>query len=238
MRRLSQGIPLRPPGDRDAARVWWPILNLIILTRRPAAKGRDYASIWNQERDEGPLKTITRAQGRKARAPRSRDLGPARLEVDWAMRYGLPRIAERLAALQAQGLRPHPARAALSAILRRDDGDGLRQGVRGVAGDALAADPAGRRALLRRPRLYRGAGALDRSAASPSSISSRRSCSPRFTAFRSAYFDKGDPYYCHCAKTARLLARGARLSEEQFAHDLPVALRARANGCSPIPPRR
>src|ERR1700722_4826074 len=38
--------------------LWWPILNLVILTRRPAVKGRDYDSIWNKERDEGPLKPI------------------------------------------------------------------------------------------------------------------------------------------------------------------------------------
>jgi len=40
---------------------WWPILNLIILTVRPGRKGRDYAKIWNKQRDEGPLKTVTRA---------------------------------------------------------------------------------------------------------------------------------------------------------------------------------
>src|ERR671916_1020823 len=45
--------------------LWWPILNLIILTKRPGPKGRDYASIWNDERDEGPLKTITRNQAEK-----------------------------------------------------------------------------------------------------------------------------------------------------------------------------
>ena len=44
---------------------WWPILNLIILTVRPGRKGRDYQTIWNKERDEGPLKTITRAQAEK-----------------------------------------------------------------------------------------------------------------------------------------------------------------------------
>src|ERR671932_2403696 len=42
--------------------LWWPLLNLIILTTRPGRKGRDYASIWNKDRDEGPLKTITRGQ--------------------------------------------------------------------------------------------------------------------------------------------------------------------------------
>src|ERR1700742_3028055 len=67
--------------------IWAPVLQAILL-RRPPAKGRDYDSIWNKERDEGPLKTITRAQGEK--------LGPALCNmdrdvvVDWAMRYGAP----------------------------------------------------------------------------------------------------------------------------------------------------
>ena len=34
--------------------IWWPILNRIILTTRPGRKGKDYASIWNNERNEGP----------------------------------------------------------------------------------------------------------------------------------------------------------------------------------------
>src|ERR687889_2639165 len=42
--------------------LWWPLLNGIILTTRPGRKGRDYAKIWNQEQNEGPLKTITRSQ--------------------------------------------------------------------------------------------------------------------------------------------------------------------------------
>src|ERR1700712_6118454 len=45
--------------------IWWPILNLIILSVRPGRKGKDYDTIWNKERDEGPLKTITRSQAEK-----------------------------------------------------------------------------------------------------------------------------------------------------------------------------
>src|SRR5271170_5027404 len=45
--------------------LWWPILNLVILTRRPGMKGPDYDTIWNKERDESPLMTITRAQSQK-----------------------------------------------------------------------------------------------------------------------------------------------------------------------------
>ena len=41
---------------------WWPILNLIILTVRPGRKGKDYATIWNNEKNESPIKTISRNQ--------------------------------------------------------------------------------------------------------------------------------------------------------------------------------
>ena len=80
--------------------LWAPLLQLILL-RRPTARGRDYAAIWNRERNEGPLKTITRSQSEKL-AEALKDLGPA-VEVDWAMRYGEPPIAGRLAALKAKG---------------------------------------------------------------------------------------------------------------------------------------
>src|SRR3954447_16806354 len=44
---------------------WWLVLNLIILSVRPGRKGRDYDKIWNRERNESPLLTITRSQGEK-----------------------------------------------------------------------------------------------------------------------------------------------------------------------------
>ncbi|HEV7327226.1 MAG TPA: ferrochelatase, partial [Bosea sp. (in: a-proteobacteria)] len=81
---------------------WWPILNLIILSTRPGRKGKDYASIWNNERNEGPLKTITRSQTEKL-AERLADDADGRITVDWAMRYGLPDVKSRLKALLDQG---------------------------------------------------------------------------------------------------------------------------------------
>src|ERR687887_2305313 len=47
---------------------WWLVLNLIILSVRPARKGRDYDKIWNRELNESPLKTITRSQAEKLAA--------------------------------------------------------------------------------------------------------------------------------------------------------------------------
>ena len=69
---------------------------------RPGRKGKDYDTIWNKERDEGPLKTITRAQAEKLAARRCAG-DPSRIVVDWAMRYGNPSIASRVEALQTQG---------------------------------------------------------------------------------------------------------------------------------------
>src|SRR4051812_2595197 len=67
--------------------VWKFVLNGIILPFRPRRKGRDYASIWNTERDESPLKTITRAQAEKLAASL---VAEERIVVEWAMRYGNP----------------------------------------------------------------------------------------------------------------------------------------------------
>src|SRR3974390_1638686 len=69
---------------------WKFVLNAIILPMRPGRKGLDYAKIWNREKDESPLKTITRSQGDKLSAALLRR--GKRIVVDWAMRYGNPSI--------------------------------------------------------------------------------------------------------------------------------------------------
>lgn len=79
---------------------WWLVLNLIILTVRPGRKGRDYDKIWNRERNESPLKTITRSQSDKLEEIMEKL--DRRVRVDWAMRYGNPSISSRLEALAAQ----------------------------------------------------------------------------------------------------------------------------------------
>ena len=80
--------------------LWWPILNGIVLTMRPSKSGEAYRSIWNEELDESPLRTITRAQAEKV----ADKLGHrAEVVVDWAMRYGKPSIASRVGALVKQG---------------------------------------------------------------------------------------------------------------------------------------
>src|SRR5947207_2651488 len=83
--------PSCPPGKLPP----WP------QRIRPRRKAHAYRKIWNVERNESPLKTITRAQAEKLSAL----FAPfgAGLVIDWAMRYGNPSIASRLADLVKGG---------------------------------------------------------------------------------------------------------------------------------------
>jgi ferrochelatase len=80
--------------------LWKLALNGVILRTRPSRKARDYQKIWNTEKNESPLKTITRAQSDKLAADIS---DHDHVVVDWAMRYGNPSIRSRIDALTAQG---------------------------------------------------------------------------------------------------------------------------------------
>src|ERR1700756_5897978 len=85
-----------PRVIEDQGLFWKLILNGIILRTRPRRKATDYQKIWNTEKNESPLKTITRAQSEKLAAGISdRD----HVVVDWAMRYGNPSIRSRIEAL-------------------------------------------------------------------------------------------------------------------------------------------
>jgi protoporphyrin/coproporphyrin ferrochelatase len=77
------------------------LLNGLILPIRSRRKARDYQKIWNREKNESPLKTITRSQAEKLAAILE-PLGK-HVTVDWAMRYASPSIASRLEALLARG---------------------------------------------------------------------------------------------------------------------------------------
>ena len=66
--------------------VWKFVLNAIILTTRPRRKGLDYETIWNREKNESPLKTITRSQTGKLRAALEQGAGPPLLQSGFPSR--------------------------------------------------------------------------------------------------------------------------------------------------------
>jgi len=101
MRRYLKEF-LSDPRVVETNRVlWWFILNGIILTTRPTRSGKAYASIWNRELDESPLRTITRSQSDLLSASLGAKFPD--LIVDWAMRYGTPSIVEKIEGLKSKG---------------------------------------------------------------------------------------------------------------------------------------
>lgn len=81
---------------------WQPLLQLIILTKRPFSSGKAYRSIWNNEKNESPLLTTTRAQTEKMTA-RLKALYGEDVEVDFCMRYGNPSTKSVLTRLKEKG---------------------------------------------------------------------------------------------------------------------------------------
>jgi ferrochelatase len=181
---------------------WYPILYGIVLNKRPQRVGKAYEAIWNRERDESFLRTFTRSQSDKLAASLAA-LSP-KINVDWAMRYGQPSIASRLQSLQAAGCERilmvplYPQYAASTTATVNDK-----------AFDALKAmrwQPALRIA----PPWHDDTAYIDALARSVRAHLARLTWEPEvivasFHGIPKSYFEKGDPYYCHCHKTARLL---------------------------------
>src|SRR6202051_5314475 len=71
-----------PRVIEDQGLIWKLVLNGIILRVRPGRKALDYRKIWNTEKDESPLKTITRSQSDKLAASIA---DHDHVVVDWGM---------------------------------------------------------------------------------------------------------------------------------------------------------
>ncbi|MGE3150803.1 MAG: ferrochelatase, partial [Pseudorhodoplanes sp.] len=78
-RYLKQFLSDRRVIEKDSF-LWRLVLIGFILPFRPRAKSRDYAKIWNRERNESPFKTITRSQAEK----RTAALSKVMVGVEWA----------------------------------------------------------------------------------------------------------------------------------------------------------
>lgn len=189
--------------------VWWFILQLFILPFRPGRKGKDYAKIWNRERDESPLKTITRSQAQKLQMR----LGE-QVAVSWGMRYGNPSIAKGIDELKARGCDRilffplYPQYAASTT--------------------ATACDHVFRKLMTMRwqPTIrvvppYHDHPAYIASLAGHVSEHVSRSGMTferlvmSFHGVPKSCLQKGDPYHCHCQKTGRLLRESLGLTSEQ-----------------------
>ena len=203
-------------GDRRVIELprwlWWLVLHGFILRWRPRISAEKYARIWN---DKGsPLLLHTRELARCLQGTLQERTGKQPVRVAWAMRYGQPDISSALSELKLAGctrilaipLYPQYAASssatacdALFRILMRTRNQPELRIVRSFPEfpgyiDALASSVQEHWAQHGQPDLL---------------IMS-------FHGIPRASLDQGDPYYCECQKTGRLLAEKLGLAPDQF----------------------
>jgi ferrochelatase len=192
--------------------VWKPILHGIILRTRPAKSAHAYRQVWQE--GGSPLATITRAQAEALQGA----FGPDVI-VDHAMRYGRPALGERLRALKEAGcerilIAPlYPQYCAATTATANDAAFAELAKMRWQP--ALRTlppyfdDPAHIAAL--KQSVEASLAALD---FEPQAVLASFHGMPERTLYL------GDPYHCHCQKTARLLS-------EALGRELTVTFQSR-----------
>ena len=191
--------------------IWQPILRGIILNTRPAKSARKYAKVWTK--DGSPLKTHTEKQAKLLKGHLG-EAGQRDILVDYAMRYGQPSIAAALDRLKVAGagrilivpLYPQYAAATTASVF-----------------DAVAAWGQGCRNL---PELRFVRNFHDRPDYIAALAASVREHWQRnghgeklvisFHGLPRRSLDLGDPYFCECQKTGRLLAETLSLQADQY----------------------
>jgi ferrochelatase len=192
--------------------IWWPILNLVILTVRPTRSGKNYESIWNKELNESPLRTVTRTQAEKLAVEFAESPD---IVVEWAMRYGKPPIAAGIESLKARGcerilvfpLYPQYA-AATTATVCDTAFDVLKK---------MRWQPA----LRTVPPYHDDSVYIEALAASVRTHLASLDYEPErilasFHGLPKVSLELGDPYFCHCSTTARLLREALGMSEDRL----------------------
>ena len=183
--------------------IWQPLLQLVILTKRPFSSGANYKLIWNHEQNESPLLTITKQQTAAIAAEIENRHGSA-VRVDFCMRYGNPSTASKVREMVEAGcekivffpLYPHYA-GATSATANDAFFAALAKEKRQPAARTVAEyfeNPAYIDALAQ--SVERAYAALDHR---PDVLVASYHGMPI------RYLMEGDPYHCQCAKTTRLL---------------------------------
>ncbi|MGR3485359.1 MAG: ferrochelatase [Paracoccaceae bacterium] len=183
--------------------LWQPLLQLVILSKRPFSSGAAYKSIWNEEADESPLLTITKAQTAALRT-RIQAAHGGDVMVEFCMRYGNPSTKSKVREMVEAGcdrilffpLYPHYAGATSATA--------CDQFFR-----ALMAEKWQPAARVVQP-YFEDAGYIDALARSIEDAYARMERKPdvlvtSYHGVPERYLREGDPYHCQCQKTSRLL---------------------------------
>jgi ferrochelatase len=203
MRRyLSEFLSDRRVIDYPAWK-WQPLLQLVILSKRPFSSGENYRKIWDTQANDSPLRIITRDQT-AAVAARLAERHGDRVVVDFAMRYGNPSTTSVIGKLRAEGCDRllffplYPQYSAPTTATANDEAFRALMTLRWQP--ALRTVPA----YYDHP-LY--IEALARSVEAAYAGLDRRPdvLVTSYHGMPERYLAEGDPYHCQCQATTRLL---------------------------------
>ncbi|QDY71447.1 ferrochelatase [Qingshengfaniella alkalisoli] len=191
---------------------WQPLLQLVILSKRPFSSGEAYASIWNNEVDESPLLTITKEQTSKIEIA-LRDRYGAEVEVDYCMRYGNPSTESKLRALVKKGCQKilffplYPQYAGATTATANDQF--FRALMKERWQPATRTVPAYFEHPLYIDALAQSVHRAYTNGMKPDVLVTSYHGLPK------RYLTEGDPYHCQCQKTSRLLKEKLGWQDEE-----------------------
>lgn len=190
---------------------WWPILHGIILRVRPKKSAKLYASVWTEQ--GSPLMSISLEQTAKLNAYFERKY-PGKVRVKLGMRYGEPAIGKVLREFQDEGIN----RIIVLPLYPQYSGPTV-----GSTFDAVAQE------LIRwrwTPELhfintYHDHPLYIEALANSVKAHIAEHGEPEklilsYHGMPQRYFDGGDPYYCYCQKTSRLVAEKLGWDKDRY----------------------
>ncbi|MEM8774136.1 MAG: ferrochelatase [Pseudomonadota bacterium] len=194
--------------------LWQPLLQLVILSKRPFTSGEAYKSIWNKEKNESPLMTITRDQTEKLSKSLQKRHGD-QIMVDFCMRYGNPSTKSKVRKMVEAGctrilffpLYPHYA-GATSATANDQFFRALMEET--YQPIARVVEPYFEHPLYIEALAQSVEKAYDETDERPEVLVVSYHGMPQ------RYLKQGDPYHCQCQKTTRLLRERLGWDETQI----------------------
>ena len=182
---------------------WQPLLQLIILSKRPFTSGANYRQIWNHDLGESPLMTITKAQTAALAQRMQAQFGDS-VMVEFCMRYGNPSTDSLVRKMVDAGCEKilffplYPQYAGATTATAND------QFFRALMKEKW--QPAARTV----PAYFEHPAYIDALAQSVERAYAAAEVRPdllvaSYHGMPQRYLREGDPYHCACQKTTRLL---------------------------------
>ncbi|MFD1511646.1 ferrochelatase [Lacimonas salitolerans] len=183
--------------------LWQPLLQLVILTKRPFTSGAAYKSIWNEEQSESPLMTITKDQTAAITEAMKGKYGD-KVMVDFCMRYGNPSTKSKVRKMVEAGCRRilfvplYPQQAGATSATANDEF--FRALMDEKWQPAVRTIPA----YFDHPKYIEAlAKSVETAYAQLETKPDMLVCS--YHGMPKRYLLEGDPYHCQCQKNTRLL---------------------------------